>query len=215
MSSDEDMVILRTDDEYAPGWMSSDEDMVTSDTTKTTTSGHIYQVNSSSNILIYYFINRDKDTTPTFVICRIKKDLYKPRVKMRRKPILRGRHFVNACVHTPTWEVAQYTYVLLVFCHLMHAIVRGGQSGVVLPLPCMHVQAWRISISCCLDRLDGHQIIDQSVQAPDASGRPSPTHGTHERAPAEGHAPQGLSSAAQAYHRRLRTREPRRGAPSK
>ena len=60
-----------------------DVDIATSDTTKITTRGHIYQVNSSPNNSLYYFNNKDKDTTPIFIICRIFSDLYKPRVKMR------------------------------------------------------------------------------------------------------------------------------------
>ena len=57
--------------------------MVISDTTKITTREHVYQVNSSKSYIIYYSINRDKNTSPVFVSCQIADDLYKPRVKMR------------------------------------------------------------------------------------------------------------------------------------
>jgi hypothetical protein len=57
----------------------------TMDTIKCIIRGYIYQVISTTNILIYYLINKDKDTTPTFVICRIIEELYRPRVKMRHK----------------------------------------------------------------------------------------------------------------------------------
>jgi hypothetical protein len=53
-----------------------------SDTTKLTTRKHIYQVISSSNVKIYYFIIKYKITTSLLYICRIMEYLYHPRVKM-------------------------------------------------------------------------------------------------------------------------------------
>ena len=58
-------------------------DMVTSDTTKNITHEHVFKVISSSNNLLYYSANKDKDTTRIYIICRYLKDLYKPRVRMR------------------------------------------------------------------------------------------------------------------------------------
>jgi hypothetical protein len=60
-----------------------DVDMTISDTTKITTREYIYQVNSSTNIRIYYFIIQIKDTTLYFILYRFTEDLYTPRVKMR------------------------------------------------------------------------------------------------------------------------------------
>ena len=59
--------------------------MVILDTTKITTRQHIYQVNSSSNYRIFYFIIRVKSTSPSFIVCRIVKYLFKPHVKKRRQ----------------------------------------------------------------------------------------------------------------------------------
>jgi hypothetical protein len=61
----------------------ADVDMTISDTTKITTREYIYQVNSSTNIRIYYFIIQIKDTTLYFILYRFTEDLYTPRVKMR------------------------------------------------------------------------------------------------------------------------------------
>jgi hypothetical protein len=59
--------------------------MATSDTTKNTAHGYIYQVISSKYNIIYYSVNQERDTTPCFSMRRIVKDLYKPRVKIRNK----------------------------------------------------------------------------------------------------------------------------------
>jgi hypothetical protein len=74
-----------------------DMDMNTSDTTKYNTCIYIYQVISSTTFKIYYSIIRSKITTSVFLICRNKRDTYKPRVKMRDgvEKIFRTR---EACV---------------------------------------------------------------------------------------------------------------------
>jgi hypothetical protein len=56
--------------------------MKTLDTTISTIRRLIFQVNSSSNYKIYYFIIMNKITT-SISLCRISRDVYKPRMKMR------------------------------------------------------------------------------------------------------------------------------------
>ena len=60
-----------------------DVDMSTADTTKYTTRRYIYQVNSSSNYVIYNFNSESQITTSSVLLCRFRSDLFKPRVKMR------------------------------------------------------------------------------------------------------------------------------------
>ena len=55
--------------------------MSTADTTKYTARKYIFQVNSSSNFRICYFIIMSNITTSGFFICRVRRD--RPRVKMR------------------------------------------------------------------------------------------------------------------------------------
>jgi hypothetical protein len=60
-----------------------DVDMNTSDTAECSSREYIYQVISTTNIFIYYYINKDKDTTHICIICRYTEDLHVPRVKLR------------------------------------------------------------------------------------------------------------------------------------
>ena len=57
--------------------------MTRPDTTKSISHTFIFQVISSSNYQIYYYIFMSKITTHLFVIHRYAEDLYKPCVKMR------------------------------------------------------------------------------------------------------------------------------------
>ena len=58
-------------------------DKTTPDMTKDIALIHIVQVISITNILLYYFGNKNKNTTPSFIVGRYTEVLYKPRVKMR------------------------------------------------------------------------------------------------------------------------------------
>jgi hypothetical protein len=82
------LVLACLQNKHRRGWLSfkereDDEDMPTSDTPILVTRRLIFQVNSISNYIIYYFHSESKITTFMFLIRRIRRDLYKPRVKMR------------------------------------------------------------------------------------------------------------------------------------
>jgi hypothetical protein len=84
-----------------------DMNINTSDTTSTTIHEYIYQVNSSTNKLIYYYTIRYRSTTPLFHVCRIMEYLYKPRVKMRDAMTPDG------CVYIHVFYTCICTHVLL------------------------------------------------------------------------------------------------------
>lgn len=64
-----------------------DKDIISRDTTKIIIPRHIFQVISINNYKLDFDIIRDKNTTPSFVLCRIIKEMYKPWIKMRRSVV--------------------------------------------------------------------------------------------------------------------------------
>jgi hypothetical protein len=57
--------------------------MAYTDTIKTIVSIYNYQVISINNYVNCYFVSLNRNTTQSFILCRINIELYKPRVKMR------------------------------------------------------------------------------------------------------------------------------------
>lgn len=77
-----------------------DVDMASTDTTKNIV--HIYnnQVISINNYKNYYFVALNRNTTQSFILCRVNTYLYKPRVKIRsNKYVYKARQNMKVCVY--------------------------------------------------------------------------------------------------------------------
>lgn len=146
--------------------------MNTSDTTVIVTRRHIYQVTSGTNYLVYYFINKDKDTTLLYIICRITEDMYKPRIKMRttqnssiqlRKTNVLGGSVSsnNQTVYELIYQASMHAWDVII----MHVLPRTGQHAVVQPAKqvCLGLDLaiWALSDRPC------RQLNLASIQPPD------------------------------------------------
>jgi hypothetical protein len=111
----------------------ADMDINTSDTPKYTIGGIIYQVNSNINFIIHYYIIEDKITSPSFVLCQITGDLYKPKVKMRK--------------HIP--QLLKSTRMLPVYASTLFSAVRCDRNAlnrVARTIASGHVGTWAPTI---------------------------------------------------------------------